>query len=169
MTMDMLLKIIKERNKGFYHIKNDDIILKKCSQWIDEINKKYTGVERDFLLSQVYLEHAYYNFDFEATQMACEHFEKIPEEYMSSSMIIDYVDALKMCYEFEKAIKVLKKVWMLLEKGYWFIMEYWCLNELADYSMVADGAMEMEEYMYYKNKLKEFLKSKMDGLERMNP
>ena len=88
---------------------------------------------------------------------------------MSISMITDYVVALKMWYEFEKAIKVLKKAWMLLEKGYWFIMEYWCLYQLVDYSMVADGAMEMEEYMYYKNRLKEFLKSKMDGLERMNP
>ena len=169
MTMDMLLKIMKERNKRFYHIKTDDGILKKHSQWIDEINENYTGVERDFLLSQVYLENAYYTFDFETTQMACKHFEKIPEEYMSRNMIMSYVDALKMCYEFEKAIKVLKKVLMLWENSNWFSMKYWCLRELVDYSMVADGAMEKEEYMLYKNRLKELLKSEMDMLERTDP
>ena len=50
-----------------------------------------------------------------------------------------------------------------------FEFQYYCLRQLVDDAMVADGIMTKEEYFEYKGKLKELLTNECNFIEKIIP
>ena len=158
--MNILEDFLKEKSKMLFGKEND--ILEKSYDWIESINGNFTGISRDVLLAQVYYLRTACKLKIEDSIKACEHFEKIPEDCFTEELIKNYIFVLKLSYQFEKAVFILKNV---MNTQPWFGFEYFCLYEIADEAMVADGAITYVEYLEYKKQLKALLKKAAERLK----
>ena len=156
--MNILEDFLKEKSKMLFGKEND--ILEKSYDWIESINGNFTGISREVLLAQVYYLRTACKLKIEDSIKACEHFEKIPEDCFTEELIKNYIFVLKLSYQFEKVVFVLKNV---MNTQQWFGFEYFCLYEMADEAMVADGAITSGEYTEYKKQLKDLLTNKAES------
>lgn len=155
--MNLLEDIQIEKHKLLLKEKNN--IWLKSSEWLKVAEVQFDGVLKNLLLSQIFLLRLSCKLEYNDAIKACEFFEKIPFEYYTEELIKDYIFSLKLCYKFDKAIELLKRV---LDKPQCFDLEYYCLNELSDYSMVADGALTISEYEIYKKMAIELLEKEKE-------
>ena len=162
--MKFLENILNEKNKILYGKVND--IQNKSDEWIRKAFELNDDFQQNIALANIYYLKTLCNLDFDDAIKACEAFEKIPFDYFTEEFIKNYVTCLKLSYQFKKAIEILLG---LLNTPQSFEIQYFCLRELVDDAMVADGIITKEEYFDYKNKLKELLANECNLIEKIVP
>lgn len=162
--MNIIETILSEKNKVLYEKRIDSQCL--SDELIKETYTSNDEVQKNIALANIYYLKTIYSLDFDDATKACECFEKIPFGYLTEEFIKNYVACLKLSYQFKKAIEILLG---LLNVPQSFGIQYFCLRELVDDAMVADGILSKEEYFEYKNKLKELINNEQKTLEKMIP
>lgn len=162
--MNIIETILSEKNKVLYEKGID--IQHLSEELIEETHRLKDEFQKKIALANIYYLRTIYSIDFNDAIKACEAFEKIPFDYFTEEFIKNYVTCLKLSYQFKKTIKILLE---LLNIPQSFELKYFCLRELVDDSMVADGAMTKEEYYEYKDKLKELLITECNAVEKIIP
>lgn len=162
--MKFIENILNEKNKILYGKAND--IQRKSEEWIKNVIELPNGFQKNMVLADIYYLKTICSLDFDCAIRACEYFEKIPFECFTEEFIKNYITCLKLSYQFQKVKIVLLELTKIQQS---FEFQYFCLRELVDDAMVADGAMTKEEYFEYKGKLKELLNSECKAIEKINP
>lgn len=162
--MNVIEEILIEKNNLLFEKRTD--IWDKSEGWIKTIENNTESIEKNLLLAQIYYLRLMSRLEYEDAEKACDFFKKIPFDYYSEELIVNYISCLKLCYKFEEVICLLKK---LLEKPLCFRLKCWCMTELIDDSMVADGVMTKDEYYEFKEKLKELLTNECITIDRIIP
>jgi len=155
---------LQEKNNLLFKKRND--IWNKSLKWINVLENEKESIQNKILLSQIYYLRLMSNLEYEDAEMACEFFCKIPFEYFTDELLMNYISCLKLCYKFNVAVEILKSV---IRKPVWFRTKYWCLLELVDSGMVADGVITNEEYIEYKNLLIGLLEAEKESVEQIIP
>lgn len=162
--MGIIEIILKEKNKVLYEQKTE--IQNKSDDWIRMADEVHDEIQQNILLANIYYLRTVYSLDVDDATKACEYFEKISFECLSQELIKNYILCLKLSYQFKKAVDILLGLMTIPQS---FDFKYYCLRELVDSSMVADGALAREEYFGYKNLLKELLNNELDIIDRTIP
>ncbi len=162
--MKFIENILNEKNKILYGKDND--IQHKSKEWIRNAFELHNDFQQNVVLANIYYLKTLCSLDFDCAIKACEYFEKIPFECFTEEFIKNYIACLKLSYQFQKVKDVLLELTKIQQS---FEFRYYCLRELVDDAMVADGAMTKEEYFEYKGKLKELLNSECKAIEKIIP
>lgn len=162
--MKFIESILKEKNKILYGKDND--IQRKSEEWIKNAIELPDGLQKKIVLANIYYLKTICSLDFDYATKACEYFEKIPFECFTEEFIKNYILCLKLSYQFQKVKDIL---YGLINIQQSFDFQYYCLRELVDDSMVADGIMTKEEYLECKRKLKELLNDERTSIEKIIP
>ena len=140
----MINEILNEQHKLLAGKKTD--IVNKSEKWIKKIEKECTGIEKNLLLATVYYMKSICTLDFADAEISCSYYDNIPFDFLNEANIKAYVHVLKLCYKFDIAVSLLTKV---LNYSPWFELKYFCLSQLSDDAMVADGVITKEEFLKY--------------------
>ncbi len=162
--MNFIENILNEKNKILYGKNNE--IQNKSEEWIKSAYELHDVFQQNIALANIYYLKTICSLDFDYATKACEYFEKIPFECFTEEFIKNYILCLKLSYQFQKVRDIL---YGLINIQQSFDFQYYCLRELVDDSMVADGIMTKEEYLDCKRKLKELLNSECKAIEEINP
>ena len=162
--MNIIETILSEKNKVLYDKGID--VQHLSDELIKETHTLNDEVQKNIALANIYYLKTIYSIDFDDAIKACEFFEKIPFEYYTEEFVKNYVTCLKLSYQFKKTIKILLELLSIPQS---FELQYFCLRELVDDAMVADGVMTKEEYYEFKGKLKELLNSECKAVEKIIP
>ena len=159
--MDIVFELLKEKNNILFEKRND--ILRKSDAWIAKAETVSNEIQKNLLLAESYYLRTSCNLDFDDALKACEFYGKIPFDYLTEEIILDYIFVLKTTYQFEKAVTILKSV---ITTRHHFGFSYYCLRELVDDSMLCDGAITKSEYLEYKKQLLDLLHSESERIKR---
>lgn len=156
--------ILNEKNNLLYNKSvnihhNSDVMIKKAVELADEL-------QRNIALANVYYLKTVCGLDYDDAKKASEYFRNIPVECFTEEFIEHYIVCLKLCYQYQEVVNILQK---LLSASQSFKCQYFCLRELVDSAMVADGALSKEDYYHYKNRLKELLDNEYKNVEQIIP
>ena len=162
--MNIIETILYEKNKVLYEKETEIPII--SDDLIDKAYKLENEFQQNLALANIYYLKTLYNLEVEDAILACEFFEKIPYECFTEELIKNYITCLKLSYQFKKVLNVLLE---LISVPQTFEFQYYCLRQLVDDSMVADGVMTKEEYYEFKSKLKELLTNECNSIKRIIP
>lgn len=158
--VNIIETILKEKNKVLYE-KEADILI-KSDELICQAYRIDDEFQRNLALANIYYLKTLYDLELDNATMACGFFEKIPFEYFTEELIRDYITCLKLSYQFKKALNILLE---LINVPQSFEFQYYCLRQLVDDAMVADGILTKEEYFAHKENLLKLLSKEQRTIE----
>lgn len=158
--VNIIETILKEKNKVLYE-KEADILI-KSDELICQAYRIDDEFQRNLALANIYYLKTLYDLELDNATMACGFFEKIPFEYFTEELIRDYITCLKLSYQFKKVLNILLE---LINVPQSFEFQYYCLRQLVDDAMVADGILTKEEYLAHKENLLKLLSKEQRTIE----